>query len=363
MGQFEWLERQLNDAEINGDHVLILGHIPPGYSYFSDRAFTAEPQWFDEYEGAFLKLIGRYREIVVGQFFGHFHSDDLRIQRGIREYRRDEGIQESDKLKERESDVTNKQLLNVGDLIGAALLAPSIGTTHGNNPGWRLMHLQTTMGQMAEQDHCAKCNECAKCKECDKCEECDKCKECDKCNGTATKKDMHTETSDNPTGNNEGLSWSSVTHFVQRIWNRQKVQSNVTGSVQWKSILFDYDQYISHLHSSSPTDLGTYSSSLPPPFVKAYSFRELYSQSDVSYRSIDMALSQIQTSSQLFDLFWNYYDAEGGQPAAFFLRCVQTIVQFKSMERCMDSLVPISLSSNDALNETHDNFFEFIVTQ
>lgn len=80
-GQLSWLRKQLADAKKAGDQVLILGHIPAGYSYFSDRAFSPEPQWYNDYEEEFLKLVALHRSIILVQMFGHFHSDDLRVQR------------------------------------------------------------------------------------------------------------------------------------------------------------------------------------------------------------------------------------------------------------------------------------------
>lgn len=97
-GQFEWLEKTLKEAEEKHESVLILGHIPPG-----DETF------YVSYCLYYIDLLERYQHIVVGQLFGHTHSDQFKVY-------------------------TRKN----GDAVGVALLAPSVTPYNGRNPSFRL---------------------------------------------------------------------------------------------------------------------------------------------------------------------------------------------------------------------------------
>lgn len=394
-GQFDWLSRQLIDAEKSGDQVLILGHIPPGYSYFSDRAFSPEPQWYNDYEDQFLNLIATHQKIIVAQLFGHFHSDDLRVQLlqslnggttngteiGSDRMMMDEGSistnngsgmsnTEQVEIRQRLRMVKKKKiekiswedvLIDAGSTtVGAALLAPSIGTTHGNNPGWRLMDLMTTGVENDEE----------------KSQETSGYYDATDAKGEAEKDD-------------EG--WSTVSQFIKRLWNGKKLSQDYETDHQlptieeekklkqsenrfrndtvylqispdrFESILIDYTQFVAHLHSASPNNLGTYSPREPPKFVAEYRFRELYDQPTVTAGSIQSALGRIQTDMDLFDKYWKYFNTEGGQPAAFFLRCVQSISRWRTMRDCMTALVQQASMSVESNREKLVSFSELVI--
>ena len=66
----EFLRTELSSAEANNQFVYIIGHIPPSSE-------TCLSLWSKHYS----VLIQRYANIVRGQFFGHSHTDEIRISR------------------------------------------------------------------------------------------------------------------------------------------------------------------------------------------------------------------------------------------------------------------------------------------
>ncbi|GIY72021.1 sphingomyelin phosphodiesterase, partial [Caerostris extrusa] len=66
--ELEWLVHQLQDAELHGEKVHIIGHIPPGHS-------DCLPVWSANY----YRIINRFENTVAGQFFGHSHLDELEV--------------------------------------------------------------------------------------------------------------------------------------------------------------------------------------------------------------------------------------------------------------------------------------------
>ncbi|CAL1293894.1 unnamed protein product [Larinioides sclopetarius] len=66
--ELEWLVHQLQEAELRGEKVHIIGHIPPGHS-------DCLPVWSANYH----RIINRFESTVRGQFFGHSHLDELEV--------------------------------------------------------------------------------------------------------------------------------------------------------------------------------------------------------------------------------------------------------------------------------------------
>lgn len=60
--------------------VYIVGHIPPGSD---ERQMGTQPNGhttFSEKNNLrYLQLVRKYSSIILGQFFGHLHSDSFRI--------------------------------------------------------------------------------------------------------------------------------------------------------------------------------------------------------------------------------------------------------------------------------------------
>lgn len=64
----EWLTDTLEQASAAGERVFILGHHPPNGNYWAD--------WMDGY---FQPMLRKYRDTVVGMFFGHTHSAQVQL--------------------------------------------------------------------------------------------------------------------------------------------------------------------------------------------------------------------------------------------------------------------------------------------
>ena len=87
----------LSKAETQKQRVFILGHIAPG-------THSCLGRWSHEYN----RLIRRFRNIVIGQFFGHTHKDEFQI------------------------------FFKDNEAINIAYLAPSETTLDGLNPAYRI---------------------------------------------------------------------------------------------------------------------------------------------------------------------------------------------------------------------------------
>ena len=80
----DWLETQLADARRRGQHVWLLGHIPPGVDLYSTlRQFKnicteAKPRMFlgDE---RLARIMTENADIIRLAVFGHSHTDELRL--------------------------------------------------------------------------------------------------------------------------------------------------------------------------------------------------------------------------------------------------------------------------------------------
>ncbi|KAK5985930.1 Sphingomyelin phosphodiesterase [Trichostrongylus colubriformis] len=67
-GTLSWLIKQLQDAELAGDRVHILAHIPGGNG-------EALEGWALNY----YNVVNRFQNTIVGQFFGHTHSEEFYV--------------------------------------------------------------------------------------------------------------------------------------------------------------------------------------------------------------------------------------------------------------------------------------------
>nr|API81380.1 venom toxin [Hemiscorpius lepturus] len=97
--QLKWLVNELQTAEIQGEKVHIIGHIPPGAS-------DCLQVWSQNY----YKIINRYNDTIVAQFFGHTHMDEFEIF----------------------YDAASSYPTSI------AYIGPSITTYDGVNPGYRI---------------------------------------------------------------------------------------------------------------------------------------------------------------------------------------------------------------------------------
>lgn len=101
-GMLQWLIRQLQAAEDSGTHVYITAHIPPGSTDFYQH-------WSD----AFHRIVLRYADTIVGQFYGHLHYDEFEL-------------------------FYNGTTKSRQTAVNTAYLAPSMSTRSGINPSYRV---------------------------------------------------------------------------------------------------------------------------------------------------------------------------------------------------------------------------------
>jgi len=74
LGQFAWLQQQLDNAAAAGAALWIVGHIPPALDSFDRR-----PLWQLGYARRYWELLRAQPGVVTAQMFGHLHSDEYRL--------------------------------------------------------------------------------------------------------------------------------------------------------------------------------------------------------------------------------------------------------------------------------------------
>ena len=93
-----WLVEELQKAEESGSKVYIISHIPPGI-----------PNCLVSWSHQYTRIVTRYSNIIMGQFYGHTHYDEFSV------------------------------LYNTeGEPISVAFIAPSITPHDYLNPGYRI---------------------------------------------------------------------------------------------------------------------------------------------------------------------------------------------------------------------------------
>ena len=66
--ELTWMINELQASELNNERVMIIGHIPPGYN-------DCLQVWSRNY----YRIINRFEDTILGQFFGHTHQDEFEI--------------------------------------------------------------------------------------------------------------------------------------------------------------------------------------------------------------------------------------------------------------------------------------------
>lgn len=91
MGQWAWLSSIMEKAEKKRQNVIIFGHSPPGkyersFQVSKGASTTKWSQhWLQErFNHKYLEFVRKYAHLIVGQFFGHQHSDSFRIFRDVK---------------------------------------------------------------------------------------------------------------------------------------------------------------------------------------------------------------------------------------------------------------------------------------
>lgn len=101
----EWLRTELQRAEEYNEKVFIFGHIAAGDHFISSL-------WSEHYR----VLVNRYKNIIMGQFFGHTHYDHFQLIKSFKQPDRYAGV------------------INI---------APSLTTYTGLNPSFRIYEIDT----------------------------------------------------------------------------------------------------------------------------------------------------------------------------------------------------------------------------
>lgn len=108
LDQFAWLAERLQEARDNNRHVYIVAHVPPTVG-----SHRKTQLWEGKYITTYFSLLQPYAtSVVMGQLFGHLHSDEVRI-------------------------IQNQFPL---------LLAPSLTPIYDGNPSFRYMEYNTESG-------------------------------------------------------------------------------------------------------------------------------------------------------------------------------------------------------------------------
>ncbi|WP_141676696.1 metallophosphoesterase [Legionella jamestowniensis] len=105
--QLQWLEKQLQKASMGQESVLITMHIPPGNNIIDHSNF-----WVSKEQAAFLKLINKYHQLIIGLLASHTHAEELRV------------IKDSSQ-----------------NIIAGVYFSPGLSTSHGNEPSIKTVDL------------------------------------------------------------------------------------------------------------------------------------------------------------------------------------------------------------------------------
>jgi len=110
--QINWLSAQLEQAKSNNERVLITMHVPPGLDGYKKKDFWHKTMLSNGtyVQNAFIGLLDKYQDRVIGLLSSHTHMDGLR-----------------------------KIYSKGGKLIAVDISVPGITPGHGNNPGIKMV--------------------------------------------------------------------------------------------------------------------------------------------------------------------------------------------------------------------------------
>ncbi|XP_077577109.1 acid sphingomyelinase-like phosphodiesterase 3b [Stigmatopora nigra] len=73
--QFAWADDVLTKAAQNKEKVYVIGHVPPGM-FEKRRGYS----WFrPDFNKRYQEMIDKHHAVILGQFFGHHHTDTFRM--------------------------------------------------------------------------------------------------------------------------------------------------------------------------------------------------------------------------------------------------------------------------------------------
>lgn len=80
-GQHQWLQYELLRLRQLGKKAYITGHIPPiAISYYP---YEGNPLLFESHTRRYHASISEFSDVIAGQFFGHTHSNELRVSNSL----------------------------------------------------------------------------------------------------------------------------------------------------------------------------------------------------------------------------------------------------------------------------------------
>ncbi|KAF6207953.1 hypothetical protein GE061_016402 [Apolygus lucorum] len=122
LGQFHWLETTLTKSQSRKETVYLVGHMAPGAD---ERQPDARPLYSEYYSRRLIELMRKHSHVIVGQFFGHLHSDTFRV-------------------------IYNEGRVPVNWMLMAPAVSPRRTSSGANNPGVRLYKFETSTGQVLD---------------------------------------------------------------------------------------------------------------------------------------------------------------------------------------------------------------------
>ncbi|XP_073977796.1 cyclic GMP-AMP phosphodiesterase SMPDL3A-like [Rhodnius prolixus] len=122
LGQWKWLDCVLTTSRKRKETVFLVGHMAPGAD---ERQPEALPTFQEKHSLRLLRTIRENSDIIVGQFYGHLHSDTFRV-------------------------IYNDLGRPVNWMLLAPALSPKRTASGPNNPGIRLYKFETSTGQVLD---------------------------------------------------------------------------------------------------------------------------------------------------------------------------------------------------------------------
>lgn len=107
LDELRWLHKELAQAKINNQKILLAMHIPPGLSIYNNASF-----WKTKNADLFLEIVSEYHEIIISILSSHTHKDEMKI-------------------------IKNQN----GDIISGIFSTPALSTAFGNSPGCKIFQL------------------------------------------------------------------------------------------------------------------------------------------------------------------------------------------------------------------------------
>lgn len=121
-GQWEWLEKVLQNVRQKRSTAYIFGHMPPGFVE-PTREYMPKCLMSDNNNARYLRMVENYADIISGQFFGHLHTDTFRVFYNA-----------------------------TGKPVSYALITPSVSPRDYNNPAFRLYKFDDFSGKIHDYE-------------------------------------------------------------------------------------------------------------------------------------------------------------------------------------------------------------------